>query len=360
MISSVPHIARMSPYALAELKAPSGKSFISLAQNECLRPPSPLAIEAAAKELKTGQLYPDPDWGELRAALSAVHNISADRILCGCGSLELISCLTKAFADNNNAVLTSAHAYPFFRSAAQMVQARCDIAPEDDTCVSVDALLNAVRDDTRIVLVANPGNPTGTRIPRTELLRLREGLPRDVLLVIDEAYGEFADHLGERVFDLVDYSFTVVLRTFSKAYGLAGMRAGWGLFPSDIANEVRKVMNPNNVTRASQAAATAALADQDYMKQTCTKTSKLRDGFRQRLIEFGLDVRESFTNFVLIRIDSATEANRIDWALRTEGVLLRSQAGAGLGNCLRATVAKEDHLDIAAGFLEQLVKERRA
>ena len=121
--------------------------------------------------------------------------------------------------------------------------------------------------------VANPGNPTGTRIPRAELLRLRKGLPGDTLLVIDEAYGEFADHLGEPMFDLVGRGDTVVLRTFSKAYGLAGMRVGWGLFPPEIAGEIRKVMNPNNISVAGQAAAAAALADQAYMVETCRETA---------------------------------------------------------------------------------------
>lgn len=357
MIRSVAHIARMSPYELAQLKAPPGKPLISLAQNESLRPPSPLAIQAAAKAAEAGHLYPDPDWSEVRTSLSGLHNIPAEEILCGCGSMELISCITQAFADEKNAVLAPAHAYPFFRTATQMVQARYDVASEADQCVCVDALLSAVRDDTRIVFVANPGNPTGTRIPRAGLLRLREGLPRDTLLVIDEAYGEFADHLDEPMYDLVARGDTVVLRTFSKAYGLAGLRVGWGLFPAEIAKEVRKVMNPNNVTTAAQAAAAAALADQAYMQETCTRTAKLRDGLRTRLTKAGLNVPQSFTNFILIRTASADAARCADAALRAQGVFLRSQGGVGLAHCLRATVAEANHLGIMAGVLERLAQE---
>ena len=247
MIRAIPHISSMSPYALAQIEVPSGKPLISLSQNESLRSPSPMAIEAAARALNSAHLYPDPDWSELRAALSDHFAIPANGILCGSGSMELISCLTQAFTDEQNAVLAPAHAYPFFRTATQTARARYDVAQERDRCVSVDALQAAVRGDTRIVFVANPGNPTGTRIPRAELVRLREGLPSNVLLVIDEAYGEFADHLGEPMFDLVGRGDTVVLRTFSKAFGLAGMRVGWGLFPPDVAREVRKVMKPNNI-----------------------------------------------------------------------------------------------------------------
>lgn len=357
MIRSVGHVSAMAPYALAQLKAPKGQRLISLSQNESLRPPSPLAIEAGGQALKAGHLYPDPDWSELCAALSGLHSIPAEGILCGNGSMELISGLAGAFADARNAVLAPAHAYPFFQTAAQMAGARFDVAPEQDGHVSVDALLAAVRSDTRIVFVANPGNPTGTRIPRAELVRLREGLPGDTLLVIDEAYGEFADHLNEPMFDLVGRGDTVVLRTFSKAYGLAGMRVGWGLFPPDIVRELCKVMNPNNITVAGQAAATAALRDQAYVAGTCRKTAALRDGFRARLLCAGYDVPESFTNFVLIRMGCPDKAQRVDQALRAEGVFLRPQGGAGLADCLRATIGVAEHLDIAAGLLEHWARE---
>ncbi len=349
----VSHIASMSPYALAELNAPEGKRLISLSQNESLRPPSPLSIEASAKALKAGHLYPDPDWAELRLALSDLHSIPAEGILCGSGSMELIACLAQAFTDEQNAVLAPSHAYPFFRTAAQLARARFDEAPEECGYVSVDALLAAVRPDTRIVFVANPGNPTGTRIPRAELLRLRDSLPCECLLVIDEAYGEFADHLGEPMFDLVERGDTVVLRTFSKAYGLAGLRVGWGMFPPDIARELRKVMNPNNISAAGQAAATAALKDQAYMVETCRETVSLRNGLRQRLKQAGLDVPESFTNFILIRMGSAEKARCADAALRAEGVFLRPQGGAGLADCLRASIGVAHDLDIAAGILER-------
>lgn len=358
MIRSVSHVSAMSPYALADLTAPFGKPLISLSQNESLRPPSPRAISAAAKVLDMGHLYPDPNWGELRAVLSDLHRLSPQNILCGSGSMELISSLTQAFADEQNAVLAPADAYPFFRTAAQMARAGFDTAPEKDGRISVDALLKAVRSGTRMVIIANPGNPTGTRIARAELVRLREELPSNVLLVIDEAYGEFADHLGEQpMFDLCMRGDTVVLRTFSKAYGLAGMRVGWGVFPPEIVTEMRKVMNPNNIPAASQAAATAAALDHPYMRETCDLTARLRDGFRSRLVNAGFDVPESFTNFVLIKLASAEKARHADETLRNEGVFLRPQNGVGLAHCLRATIGDADYLDTAAGILENWTKK---
>lgn len=353
MIRATPHVAAMSPYALAELNAPAGKRLISLSQNESLRQPSPQVGKAVTRAMASAHLYPDPEWGALREALAALHGIPASGILCGSGSMELIACLTRAYCDLHDAVLAPAHAYPFFRTASELARARYDLAPEDGVTVSVDALLAAVKPDTRIVFIANPGNPTGTRIPRAELLRLREGLRGDIMLVIDEAYGEFADHLGEPVFDLVGRGDTVVLRTFSKAYGLAGMRVGWGLFSEDIAGEVRKVMNPNNISAVGQTAAVAALADQAYMQETCSITARLRHGFSKRLREASFQITESFTNFALVRFGGAREARLADAALRAEGVVARAQSGAGLPDCLRITVGTAEELDLAASLLKR-------
>ena len=352
MIRPTPHVVAMSPYSLAELNAPAGKRLISLSQNESLRRPSPQVDDAVANAVADAHLYPDPEWAGLRNELAALHRIPASAILCGNGSMELIACLTQTYCDEQGAVLAPAHAYPFFLTATELTRARYDAAPEEGVTASVDALLAAVQPDTRIVFIANPGNPTGTRIPRAELVRLREGLRGDILLVVDEAYGEFADHLGEPVFDLVGRGDTVILRTFSKAYGLAGMRVGWGLFPESIAGEVRKVMNPNNISAAGQAAAAAALSDQAYMRETCAITARLRDGFLHRLREAGFDVAESFTNFALIRFDDARAAQQADAALRAEGVVTRAQSGAGLSDCLRVTVGTAEQLNFAASLLE--------
>ena len=357
MIRPVDHISTLSPYTLASLTAPVGKRLISLSQNESLRPPSPMALKAAAEAISGGQLYPDPNWNDLRSALAELHGIDVSKILCGNGSMELILCLLLAYADPNSAVLAPAHAYPFFRTATRLARARYDTAPESGGRVSIDALLAAVRKDTRIVLVANPGNPTGTRNTRCELMRLRNELPDDILLVIDEAYGEFTDGLDPPVFDLAELGNTAVLRSFSKAYGLAGLRVGWGVFPETIAAEIRKVMNPNNVSLAGQAAATAALSDQQYMRETCRLTGQLRDDFISRLRNAGFDLPGSSTNFALIRFDDAEMAESVDKALRREGVVARAQTGAGLPECLRVTVGAQSHLNLVAAILERWVEE---
>ena len=359
MIPSVPHIAAMQGYALANLDAPSGRRTISLSQNECLRPPSPKAVAAAAEAVAQGALYPDPNWSALRAALSARHDLRHGTILCGVGSLELIGALTRAYADPGNAVLAPCHAYQFFRTAAALANARFDTAEEVAGAVSVDNLIAGVRADTRIVFVANPGNPTGTRITGSDIRRLRDGLPGDVLLVVDEAYGEFTDHLDEGVFDLVARGDTVVLRSLSKAYGLAGLRVGWGLFPSPVAENLRKVLNPNNISVAGQAAATAAVLDHAYMRTTCEVTATRRDAVSAQLRQAGFDVPPSHANFLLIRFDTARLAAAADATLRAQGVVLRGQGGAGLAQCLRMTIGQADDMAFAVALLQRW-KNRRA
>ena len=357
MIKPVSHIADMPSYALADLSPPDGKPLISLAQNESATGPSPKAIEAGVRAIANAHLYPDPDWCELRAAIAETHKISGEDILCGTGSMELIACLARGYAGPGDHVLSTQYGYAYFRSATLAAGAVFDEAQEENLTVCVDALLAAVNPKTRIVFVANPGNPTGTRIPKSEIVRLRENLDPQILLVVDEAYGEFSEPSQEKTFDLVTTGNVVVLRTFSKAYALAGMHIGWGLFPPKIAREVRKILNPNNVSIAGQAMAVAAINDQPYMLQTCADTISRRDNFANALRGIGLDIPESHTNFVLVQFRNAAMAQTADQALRRDGIIMRGMAAYGLPHCLRATIGQEKDMDHAKAILEDCLKQ---
>lgn len=355
MIRAVPHVAAMGAYALADL---GGPDTLSLAQNESAFPPSPAAIAAGKMVLDQMPLYPDPEWPDLRAAIAEIHGLETETILCGAGSMELIGCLIRAFAGAGDQVLGTDYTYAFAASASAQVQADYVKAHEEDLTVSVDNILAAVTPQTRIVFLCNPGNPTGTLIPNADILRLRAALPRGVLLVADQAYAEFSDAREDpaEIFDLAGRGDTVVMRTLSKAYGLAGARAGWGCFPPAIAAEVRKLLNPNNISIPSQAMAAAAMRDQAHMRDVVVKTSAIRDRFAEAARALGLTVPQSHTNFVLLRFASAEEAARADAVLRAEGLLMRGMGGYGLAGCLRATICGEDIMERALEVLKGVLE----
>ncbi len=352
MIRPCPYVAGMAAYALADL---GGEEKPTLAQNESAFPPSPKAKAAGIAALERAALYPDPDWQTLRDAIATTFDVPRDLILCGAGSMDLIDTVIRAFAGPGDEVLATSYSYLFAAAATGRAEASYVTVPETGFRVSVDALLAAVTARTRIVFICNPGNPTGTCIPNAEILRLRQGLRDDILLLIDQAYGEFDDQDQAPVFALTARGDTVILRTFSKAYGLAGQRIGWGLFPPAIGAEVRKLQNSNNVTIVGLAMATAALADRPYMRETVTRTAALRDRFRGELVQAGYAVPESRTNFLMIPFADQTAARRADTQLRKAGIIMRGLSGYGLSHCLRATIAPEEVMRRA---LEVLVPAR--
>ena len=268
--------------------------------------------------------------------------------------MELIGCIIRAYAGNGDSVVGTEYGYAFVETAAKQTQATYVKAPEDDLTVSVDEILPTINNTTKIVFVCNPGNPTGTLVPNEDVLQLRSKMPDNVLLVVDQAYAEFSDHVQDpqEVFQLATRSDTIVLRTFSKAYGLAGARVGWGYFPSRVLPEVRKLLNPNNVSITSQAIATAAMNDQEYMASVVTETAEIRNKFTDSIRSLGVRVPPSYTNFALLQFDSPQIAHRIDEALKRNGLILRSMGGYGLSDCLRVTICNQSTMDRVATIIK--------
>jgi histidinol-phosphate aminotransferase len=345
------HVEAMSTFALADL---GGHERPTLAQNESAFPPSPRAIAAGRDAVARSHLYPDPDWTELCGALSRTYEVDRDLILCGNGSMDLIACTIRAFAHEGSEVLSTGFAYNFAAAATTQAGASFVKAPEADFTVSADSVLAAVTAATRVAFICNPGNPTGTRIANSEILRLRAGLRSDILLIVDQAYGEFDDQDHRPIFELVGQGNTVILRTLSKAYGLAGARVGWGLFPRDVAAQVRKVQNSNGVTIVSLAMALAAIEDQEYMRRTVARTAAIRGWFCEGLRAAGYQVPASKTNFTLIRFGHHACARTAEQALRDAGIIVRNVGGYGLTDCLRATIGPEDVMASALRILTKL------
>jgi len=348
-IQPIAQLSAMAPYELATLD----NSLQSLSQNESLLPPSPSAIEAGQRALRSTALYPDPDWIELCDAIASIHPINHSQILCGAGSMELIAACLKAYVSKDDEVLGSEFGYLFVDTVCKAIGAHYITAPETNYTVSVDAVLGKVSACTRVVFVCNPGNPGSTRIPNTELVRLRDQLPPNVLLIIDQAYAEFDNQNHKSVFALVERGNTIVLRTFSKAYCLAGQRLGWGAFPVPIAREVKKLLNPNNVSIVTQAMGTAAMLDQSYLQHVVDHTSTIRNKFQETLNATSISTPESHTNFVLVPFPDSSKAGQADSTLKAAGFLARGMGGYGLDHCLRITVASSETMDAVA---EQLIQ----
>ncbi len=359
MIRPNPLVEAIEAFPLADMRAPAGKRVIRLAQNESAFPPSPKAIQAARTAMADPTAYPDPGWAALRTAIAEVYGVDPALILCSAGSMDVIGALIQAFSGPGARVLSTVHGYGYFRSSAIRAGADFHAVPEPDLTVSVDLLLDALTPETRIVCVANPGNPTGTRISRADLLRLHTGLPGDVILLIDEAYAEFTDHLGQQMFDLVGRGNVVVTRSFSKAYALAGQRIGWGLFPAEIGQHARKLLTPGGVTMASLAAAEASVRDREYLDWLIHQTTALREDFTQKLAAIGLPGIPSHTNFVLVPFADADTARSAQAALHAEAIIVRPMGAYALPNCLRITIGQKADMDMTIDVLQRWAEANR-
>src|SRR4029077_14657571 len=265
--------------------------------------PSPKAVAAYRALAGDIHRYPDGRADELRHALGAHYNLDPARIVCGSGSDELIALLQRAYAGPDTEVLYSRHGFLMYPIGALAVGATPVAVPEHDLTADVDAILARVTPRTRIVFIANPNNPTGTYLSSNEMARLHDGLPRDVLLVIDAAYAEFVNRNDyEPGIKLVDKADNVVmLRTFSKIFALAGLRLGWGYFPLPVAEVLNRVREPFNVSAAALAAGLAALEDTESLEKARAHNDRWQPWLNDRMAALGLHPTPSVGNFVLPR-----------------------------------------------------------
>ncbi|EKV29149.1 Biosynthetic Aromatic amino acid aminotransferase beta [Caenispirillum salinarum AK4] len=354
-----PGILDIAPYKPGESKVEGVSKVIKLSSNEGALGASPRAREAYRAASEFLHRYPDGGATRLRAAIAARHGMTADNIVCGCGSDELIGLLCRAYAGPGDEVLYSAHGFLMYSIYTLSVGATPVKAPEVDLTASVDNLLAAVTEKTRIVFVANPNNPTGTYLSAAEVKRLREGLRDDILLVVDAAYAEYVtrnDYTDGR--DLVDAHDNVVMtRTFSKIHGLGGARLGWCYAPDQVVDILNRLRSPFNVTSPALAAGEAAIEDVAFTDLSRQHNDVWLPWMQQKMHDMGLDTTDSVGNFALVKVP---DADACDSFLRSRGLIVRRMGGYGLPDWLRITVGldEENHavIDALAAFLD----ERRA
>jgi len=357
-----PGIMDIHAYVPGKAKAEGVAEPIKLSANENILGSSPKAREAYASAVDQLHIYPDSRTTILRNAIAEQYRLEPERLIFGCGSDEVFALLNQTFLEPGDNIVQGEYAFAAFAIGAHACQAEVKIAREPDYRIDVDEILKVVDGRTRLVFLANPGNPTGTWIPFSEIERLHAALPPSVVLVLDGAYSEFA--LDPTFSDGLDLARTasnvVVTHTFSKLHGLAALRVGWGYAPAEIVAAVDRIRLPFNTSIPAQLAAVAGLKDLEFQKASIDHIEQWRPWLTQQLGGLGLDViGPSATNFVLVgfpKTPGKTAADA-DEFLSARGLLTRRVLNYGLPDHLRITFGLEAHnralVDALAEFMKR-------
>jgi histidinol-phosphate aminotransferase len=355
-----PGLLDIAPYAGGEARIPGIPHPIRLASNENPWGASPAAVaayNAAAAELHR---YPDGTAAGLRTAIGRAHGLEAERIVCGAGSDELLTMLVRGYAGPGDEVLVSRHGFLVYPIAARSAGATPVDAPERGLKVDVVALLARVTQRTRLLLIANPSNPTGSYLTPAEVERLHAGLPEHVLLVIDAAYAEYVSEADYAPGDALvrAHGNVVMTRTFSKIYGLASLRLGWAYAPPAIADVLNRLRGPFNVPGPTQAAGIAALQDQAFVAACRKETSRWRAWLAEAVRAVGLVAHPSVCNFLLVEFprEPGRDASAALAFLKSRGILVRGMGAYQLPHALRITIGTEAEMRATAAALADFVK----
>jgi len=354
-------ISAIAAYVPGKAKSDDGRPMIKLSANENPLGTSPAVREAFAKASTDLASYPDPGATGLREAIAGRYGLDPARVIYGTGSDELLHIAASAYAGPGDEIVYVRYGFSVYDIAARRVGATPIIAPDTDYGTDIDALLACVTDKTRVVFVANPNNPTGTMTSKAEIARLHAALPDDVLFVLDQAYAEYLDAEEEDggLELAANASNVLVTRTFSKIYGLAAERIGWGYGAPDIIETLHRIRAPFNVTTAGQAAAVAAVGDVAWVEQSRAHNSQWRQWFVDEIAAMGnqgLSVVPSKANFVLLLFEGALSAEEAFKGLMQAGYATRWLPGQGLPQALRITIGSEAHMSDIVRLLRDMVE----
>jgi len=357
-----PWIMAIAPYIPGRSTTDSGNKAVKLSSNENPLGTSPAARAAFAAAAARLERYPDASGSDLRDALAEKHRLDPMRIIYGNGSDEILHLAAGAFAGPGDEVIFVHYGFAVYEIAARRVGAVPVIAPDKEYATDVDAILALVTERTRIVYIANPNNPTGTYTSREDIARLHAGLPGQVLLVLDHAYAEYIDGDAEDGGMVLAKSAPNVLvtRTFSKMYGLAAERIGWGYAAAPIIEAMHRIRLPFSITIAGTAAAIAALGDTGFVEHTRAHNAKWRRWFADEVAKLGnagLRAVPSQANFLLVLFEGALTAEVAYKGLMEAGYIVRWLPGQGLPHGLRITVGTEDETRGVATALRAMVEK---
>jgi histidinol-phosphate aminotransferase len=344
------YIQRLIPYEpgkpIEELERELGISgSIKLASNENPVGPSPAVVEAIMQNAPGISRYPDGDCFYLKAALAQHLEVSRDELILGNGSNELIELALRSFLLPGDDTVSAKGAFLVYDLSTRAMGGRAIQAPMRDYTHDLDALLAAVTPRTRIIFISNPNNPTGTMVTADEMERFMERVPRGVLVALDEAYAEYVSRKDYP--DALDlhrrYDNLLVMRTFSKAYGLAGLRIGYGIASREAVGVMNKVRQPFNVNLLAQVAALAALRDQAHLRKVVKLCRTERGRLERKLTSMGFECIPSQANFILVKV--ARDGRELFNQLLSRGVIVRAMGGYGFPDTVRVTVGLPEEND---------------
>lgn len=354
-----PGLQDIDYYMVGISKLPGFERVIKLSSNESPLGASPRAMAAAREVLDQSHLYPEVDMESLQVALAERFDLNIASIAFGPGSDELLTRIIATYAGPGQEVVHSAHAYMQFPIYARCAGARPVAAEDKEFRHDVDSLLAQVTDRTAAVVIANPDNPSGTYLPDREVRRLREGLPDHVLLVVDAAYDEYAaaEDYRSAIPMVAGRDNVVVTRTFSKIFGLAGLRLGWCYGPRDMIDLLNRVGPSFPVNIAAKAAALAALEDQEHTRKVLAHNARWRQWLERQLSELGLECYPSQTNFLLVKFPGPDRRSAVaaDAFLKSRGIIARRFAVAGFEDKLRFTVGLDWEMEETAAALRDFM-----
>ncbi|MDE0801254.1 MAG: histidinol-phosphate transaminase [Rhodospirillaceae bacterium] len=355
-----PGLDRIQSYKPGQRPIGGGGPGIKLSANESALGPSPKAMAAYAEAARVMERYPDANAVGIRNVIADRYGIAAEKILMGIGSDELLSALVRAYAGAGDEVLYPTATFPMYRIYGLSTGANIVQAPDAGHSADVDALLTAVTDRTKVVIVANPNNPTGTYLPGDEMARLRAGLRDNILLIIDAAYAEYVakpDYdVGISLVEATDN--TVMTRTFSKVHGMASLRIGWCYAHSDVVSVVGRIRSPFNVSSAAQAAGIAALEDKAHEDAVVAHTAKWHSIATQRLSALGLEITGTEGNFVCVEFpdEDGKRSTDVYEFLRQRNIIVRAMAGFGLPKHVRITIGLDEEMEVCLEATNEFVK----
>ena len=357
-----PGVLKIQAYVPGKSSAPGVAKVFKLSSNETPLGASPKAIEAYAAVGKHLEDYPDGASTDLREAIGRAFGLDPSRIVCGAGSDDLLNLLARAYLQDGDEAIHTAHGFLVYPIATLGAGATPVVAEETEYTANVDAILAKVTPRTKMVFLANPNNPTGTYIPFDEVKRLHAGLAKHVLLVIDAAYAEYVRRNDyESGIELVATSENVVMtRTFSKIYGLAGLRLGWLYAPAHVADALNRIRGPFNVGAPSIAAGVAAIADTAHVEYARQHNEKWLAWTTEEIRKLGLTVTSSVGNFILIHFPQTKgkTAAEADALLTSRGVVMRAVRAYGLPNALRMTIGTDEANRLTVATLAELMGKK--